>query len=333
MQYINQKKAVLVVALAIVLSACQNQQVQTKAIAGAFDAASNYQQKQIDRYAPASVQSYENIVYHPELNLKLDIHQPKNIQTLGDRPTVIWIHGGGWVSGTKQNAQGYFKLLAAQGYNVVSVEYQLAPQAIYPAQLLQINQAIDFLLKHTAQYHIDASQIYLAGDSAGANLASHYATFVANSDYARQEKITPTLHISQLKGLILHCGIYDMEQFVKTAPKEMKLVEWGIYRLVEAYTSREKTDHDFLKRISPPLNLNSNYPPVLISGGDQDFLTETQAKPFVNVLKAQKIEVKEVFYPNSNEKLGHEYQFMMEKKASQDTFKKTVEFLKEHSPE
>ncbi|MCU7203596.1 alpha/beta hydrolase, partial [Turicibacter sanguinis] len=94
-------------------------------------------------------------------------------------PTVVWIHGGGWVSGSKEHARGYFKLLADQGYNVISVQYQFAPEAIYPNQLIQINQALKFITDHAQQYRINANQIYLAGDSAGANLVSHYAALIS----------------------------------------------------------------------------------------------------------------------------------------------------------
>ena len=51
------------------------------------------------------------------ISLKLDIYLPKNVTK--PYPVIVWIHGGGWISGSKEHARGYFKLLAAQGYNVV----------------------------------------------------------------------------------------------------------------------------------------------------------------------------------------------------------------------
>jgi Esterase/lipase len=92
-------------------------------------------------------------------NYSLDLYQPQNIESIGPQPTIVWIHGGGWISGSKEHARGYFKLLAAQGYNVVSVQYQFAPQAIYPSQLHQIDQALEFITQHAAEYQIDAEFI------------------------------------------------------------------------------------------------------------------------------------------------------------------------------
>ena len=219
-------------------------------------------------------------------------------QSIGPQPTIVWIHGGGWISGSKEHARGYFKLLAAQGYNVVSVQYQFAPQAIYPSQLHQIDQALEFITQHAAEYQIDAQNLYLAGDSAGANMVSHYAALLTNPAFAKQSDFHPYLQPSQLKGLILHCGIYDLESFASTAPDEIKIVEWGVYNLIQAYTGDRKNDAEFLKRISPIQYITPSYPPVFISGATKDFLTDTQSLPFIKALKAQQVPVTEVFIPN-----------------------------------
>ncbi|MFV5404060.1 alpha/beta hydrolase [Acinetobacter sp. 228] len=321
----------LLLISSVILSGCQTVQ-NSKVIASAFNLTTGLQQKVMDRYAPGTVIVQQNIVYAPQQNLSLDLYQPQNIASIGPRPTIVWIHGGGWISGSKEHARGYFKLLAAQGYNVVSVQYQFAPKATYPSQLHQINQALKFLDTYADTYHIDAQNLYLAGDSAGANLASHYAALLTNPAFAEQSGIQPYLQPGQLKGLILHCGIYDLEAFASTAPEEMKIVEWGVYNLIQAYTGERKNDATFLKHISPIQYITPSYPPVFISGGNKDFLTDTQSLPFVKALKEQQIPVTAVFYPESKAWLIHEYQFFMGKKESQETFIKTLDFLHQLSP-
>ena len=321
----------LLLISSVILSGCQTVQ-NSKVIASAFNLTTGLQQKVMDRYAPGAVIVQQNIVYAPQQNLSLDLYQPQNIASIGPRPTIVWIHGGGWISGSKEHARGYFKLLAAQGYNVVSVQYQFAPKATYPSQLHQINQALKFLDTYAETYHIDAQNLYLAGDSAGANLASHYAALLTNPAFAEESGIQPYLQPGQLKGLILHCGIYDLEAFASTAPEEMKIVEWGVYNLIQAYTGERKNDATFLKHISPIQYITPSYPPVFISGGNKDFLTDTQSLPFVKALQEQKIPVTAVFYPESKAWLIHEYQFFMGKKESQETFIKTLGFLHQLSP-
>jgi len=118
---------------------------------------------------------------------------------------------------------------------------------------------------------------------------------------------------------------------VNTAPEELRLIEWGVYNLVQAYTGERKEDAAFLKSISTSEHITSQYPPVFISGGNKDFLTKSQSLPFVEVLKQHQVAVTEVFYPDSKEFLVHEYQFMMSKQASQITFDRTIDFIKQTS--
>ena len=326
------KLKILICTLSLfTLPACQNVQKNNKIIAKAFDTSIHFQRYLMDKHAPENVIVSHNITYQEQPKLSLDLYQPIDIQQFEKRPTVIWIHGGGWISGAKDNARGYFKLLAAQGYNVVSVQYQFAPQAIYPTQLYQINNALRFIQQNAKQYHIDADQLFLAGDSAGANLASHYAALLTNPNFAKESGFTASIQASQLKGLILHCGIYDMNAFINTAPDEIKLIEWGVNNLVQAYTGNQKDNPEYLKRLSPIQHLTEDYPPVFISGGNKDFLTDTQSIPFVKALQEKQIPVQAVFYPESKEWLVHEYQFFLSKKASRQTFDQTIMFLKKNA--
>ncbi|WP_179991103.1 alpha/beta hydrolase [Acinetobacter sp. YH16058] len=312
----------------MLLSACQTTQQNSRIIASAFNLTTGLQQKIMDRYAPKNIQVQHDIVYATQPNLSFDLYQNSQLQDLAARPTIVWIHGGGWIAGSKAHARGYFKLLAAQGFNVIAVQYQFAPHATYPTQLQQIDQALNYITQHAEKYQLNPQQLYLAGDSAGANLASHYAELLSNPAFAQQSNLQPTIQHKQLKGLILHCGIYDLKAFVETARDEMNIVEWGVYNLVQAYTGDRKQDSEFLKNISPIQHLTANYPAVFISGGNKDFLTETQSMPMLHALQQQQIPVTTAFYPDTKAWLIHEYQFFMHQKESQQTFAKTVEFIR-----
>ncbi|ALH96025.1 alpha/beta hydrolase [Acinetobacter equi] len=322
---------VFIFSFILMLSGCQTIEQNSRIVAGAFNTATTVQQGFLERNSPTNTVISRNIQYLQDPALHFDLYQAADYEALGDRPTIIWIHGGGWISGSKEHAKGYFKRLADYGYNVVSVEYQFAPKYIYPTQLNQINQLLIYLTKHAEQYHINPNQLYLAGDSAGANLASHYAALATNLEFAKASYFDIQVHKNQIKGLILHCGIYDLENFITKAPDEIKLYEWGIKTLVQAYTGGRKDDLEFLRSISPIQYVTSDYPAVFISSGNRDFLTKTQALPFIEQLKKNQIPVTEVFYPDSKEFLMHEYQFMMSKKASQETLKKTIQFIQNTS--
>lgn len=178
----------LCMSLLLVLSGCQSTAGNSRIIASAFNLTTQLQQKLMDRDAPQQVHVLENIQYQQDPDLTLDVYLPPQTHNSELRPAVVWIHGGGWISGSKAHARGYFKRLADAGYPVFSLQYQLAPAVTYPAQLHQINQALAYIQEHAALFGVDARQLFLAGDSAGANLASHYAALLSNPEFAAQSE-------------------------------------------------------------------------------------------------------------------------------------------------
>lgn len=315
-----------IIVASLILAACQTTEQNSRVIAKTFNLTTSLQQKLMDRYQSEQDIVTQTFIYQQQPKLSIDVYQIQDDKQ-SSRPTVVWIHGGGWIAGSKQHARGYFKRLADAGINVVAVEYQFAPTHIYPTQLQQLNQALDFIQRYATALKLNPNQLYLAGDSAGANLASHYAALLTNNVYAQASDFSPTIQPNQLKGLILHCGIYDLEAFVAKAPEEMQIVEWAVLNLVQAYTDNRKDDVEFLRFISPRQQVTAAYPPVLISGGNKDFLTNTQSMPMLAQLKQHGVRVMPVFYPDTKSWLIHEYQFFMHKKEAQKTFVKTLEFI------
>ncbi|MDO9353562.1 MAG: alpha/beta hydrolase, partial [Solirubrobacteraceae bacterium] len=91
------------------------------------------------------------------------------------RPTIVWVHGGGWLAGDKTDWAPYYRLLASRGFTVVSVGYGLAPEHPYPRALKEVNAALGYVTREAPRLRIDPDQLILAGDSAGAQLASQVA--------------------------------------------------------------------------------------------------------------------------------------------------------------
>ncbi len=85
---------------------------------------------------------------------------------------LIYIHGGAWVYGDKDNTRRpTFRHAAGQGYLVMDVAYTLWPESTIPDMVKEVKQAILWLKQHASQYHIDPNRITLVGASAGAHLA------------------------------------------------------------------------------------------------------------------------------------------------------------------
>jgi acetyl esterase len=91
----------------------------------------------------------------------------------GPFPVLVWFHGGGWVIGDIETADGTCRTLTAQsGTLVISVDYRLAPEAPYPAGVQDAMAATSWAADHAAELGGDPARLAVGGASAGANLAA-----------------------------------------------------------------------------------------------------------------------------------------------------------------
>jgi acetyl esterase/lipase len=101
--------------------------------------------------------------------LKLDVYQPR--KPASAVPTVIYFHGGGWVSRDKDEATLRLLPYLQMGWAVVNVDYRLAGAALAPAAVEDCRCALRWVAQHAADYKFDSSRIVLIGASAGGHLA------------------------------------------------------------------------------------------------------------------------------------------------------------------
>lgn len=260
----------------------------------------------------------------------LDVYFPEG--TTAALPTVVWTHGGAWISGSKEDAAPYFQLIAAEGFTVVSLGYSLAPGSTYPTAVHQINDALAYIQTNAERLHIDPDRIIMAGDSAGAQLTSQVAALVTNPDYASALGITPSLAPAQLRGLVLTCGIYDMDVFLEKGDMiHGGLLGWGAGVTVWAYTGSRDHDSQALDEMSTIDHVTASYPPSFITGGNGDPLTDAQSKPLAEKLDSLGVETTTLFYPEDHEpSLPHEYQFNLDNDDGQHALQEILAFIKAH---
>jgi acetyl esterase len=101
--------------------------------------------------------------------LKLRLYRPGSAEAA---PVMVYFHGGGWCIGTLDTHDNLCRHLARlTGMNLVSVDYRLAPEHVFPAALDDAYAATRWVALHAAELHCDVRQLMVAGDSAGGNLA------------------------------------------------------------------------------------------------------------------------------------------------------------------
>jgi acetyl esterase len=94
-------------------------------------------------------------------------------EAAGPRPGVVFLHGGGYVSGDLETHDPLCRALcAASGCRLVAVDYRLAPEHPFPAAVEDAHAATLWVLDHAAALGLDGTRIGIAGDSAGATLAA-----------------------------------------------------------------------------------------------------------------------------------------------------------------
>lgn len=264
---------------------------------------------------------------------RMDIYIPKDAMGGEQRlPVVVWTHGGGWIGGDKTEMRGYLMHLANEGYVVIAINYGLAPEHRFPSPLDQINAALAHISANAARFHADMDQVFMAGDSAGAQLTAQTAAITTNPEHAKEVGITPTLRPDQLQGLILHCGLYEMPVYVERATSGGGLLGYLANILPWAYLGERRPDEASLRLISPIHHATSAFPPVFISGGNGDPLTAHQSRPMAARLEQLGVPVTSLFFPDDHSPAQpHEYQFRLAEPEAQQAFAMTVQFLREHS--
>jgi acetyl esterase/lipase len=125
---------------------------------------------------PIGTVPYSNLPYANDTLKKhlVDIYLPPTGKS--SYPVVIWIHGGAWMSNDKYADMGYMKNTLREfidsGYAVASVDYRWSTMAVFPAQIQDCNQAVEFLYQNAGKYKLDKDRFGLIGFSAGGHLAS-----------------------------------------------------------------------------------------------------------------------------------------------------------------
>ena len=113
-------------------------------------------------------------------SLTVRIYRPASIESA--QPPVLYIHGGGWVTGGLESCHWLCAELSSRLATVVlSVDYRLAPEDRFPAALEDCQDALAYLAEHGPELGVDGSRVVVGGDSAGGNLAAALAYWDAQN--------------------------------------------------------------------------------------------------------------------------------------------------------
>ncbi|ROH97661.1 alpha/beta hydrolase [Chryseobacterium daecheongense] len=281
--------------------------------------------KKLEKFVPNNIESTLNLRYDDhDSDAYMDAYFHRDSVKLKKKmPVIVWTHGGGLISGSKDHLGNYCRLLASQGYLVFSIDYTVAPKAKYPVPIQQLNKALAYISKNANQLNADSSTIILAGDSGGSMISAAAANVITNPHYAEITKVKPGIHPEQLKGLLLYCGIYDLRDLKTDGDfgSFLQTVQWAYFG------KKDISGNQYAKTASVTDFLTSSFPPSFISAGNKDPLLP-QSELLAKNLKALNVPVVTLFYPKSHQPaLQHEYQFTFDE-SGKVAFSISLQFLK-----
>lgn len=304
-----------------------------------FDRGGRDRQKVLRNYVPQDgFESFDNVHYQPsEPKATMDISVPHIADDTPassggsplSYPLVVWVHGGAWLAGVKEDNTDYLRLLASAGFVTASVDYPLAPEAPYPRATTSVIAAVNYLVEHAEEYRIDPTRIFLAGDSAGAQLAAQVALVISDPSYAQQTGFEPPISRDHLIGQVLYCGAFDFSttDVSPSLEKFFKTVLWSYSGL------KDFEQHDAFVYGNIAAHITDTLPPTFVNAGNEDFLL-AQSRALVAALEREDVPTQSLFYPDDHVPgLAHEFQFDLRLPDAWEVYAQMVQFLKKYSGE
>jgi len=185
------------------------------------------------------------------------------------RPLIVWIHGGGWESGSKDRNPAL--LLVAEGYAVASINYRLTDDAPWPAQIEDCKAAIRFLRANADRYRIDPDRIGVWGGSAGGHLAAMLGTAGDVQDFdtaSNSEQSSRVQAVCDWFGPASFCA-----ETLERVPMTMAVSHRRGEKMVAALLGgTPEARMDVARSASPVTYASADDPPFLIMHGDMDQL-------------------------------------------------------------
>ena len=260
---------------------------------------------------PKEIKSIKDIRYGADEVLNsLDIYYPEEMEDK-KLPVIISVHGGAYVYGSKELYRFYCANLAKRGFAVVNFNYRLAPKYKFPAPLEDLSAVIGWLETNGDKYPVDLSNVFLIGDSAGAQIASQYGAIYSNENYRKlfgYDKTGITI-----RGLSLACGFYDLSRHL-----DRKLT--GLDK--DYFTSHPEAFGDMLKITD---YIDESYPPCYVFSSGGDFLLEN-VEPMMAFLSSKGVKCESKIY--GDESTGHVFHVDIKTDLARKANDDQIEFMK-----
>ncbi|MBC7289244.1 MAG: alpha/beta hydrolase [Armatimonadetes bacterium] len=253
---------------------------------------------------PAEVRTRTDIRLGDHPLQAMDVYIPSKPNSAA----VIAIHGGAWRAGDKAGMALVSGLLATHGFLVASVNYRLAPQFHWPAQLEDCQLAVEWLHKRAGELGIDSKRIGAIGMSAGGHLAAMLT--LIDGELARRGKVAAG------------CDYFGPSD-LRVAARQDSFV-FGV--LVDLIGKPFDQAPDVYAAASPITWVDPNDPPLQICHGAKDQVVRpVQSTMLYEALKQKGVQTELIMLDNH----GHGFNGLLgQDKDVDDCMRRSIEWLK-----
>ncbi|MDX2378868.1 MAG: alpha/beta hydrolase [Acidimicrobiia bacterium] len=209
------------------------------------------------------------LAYGPEAAHRFDLYRPA-ASGVEPRPVMVYIHGGGWVSGKKeQQGLPMMHALAKAGWVCIGIDYRMGKQHRFPAEIDDVKLALVWVAEHIGEYGGDPSFIAVSGGSAGGHLASLAALDPESAPL--------------IKACVPIYGVYDFTDHLNI--RGYARMRPFLERMV--MPMKQADDPDFWQQMSPIFRVDAAAAPFFIVQGALDVLAwREEAQAFTEALSA-----------------------------------------------
>jgi acetyl esterase/lipase len=204
-----------------------------------------------------------NITYSTANNFacKLDVYARRN--ATAPTPTVLYIHGGGWVAGSKEGSAMAFLPYLEMGLSVVNAEYRLAGVSLAPAAVEDCRLALRWIFKNAKEYGFDTTKIIVTGGSAGGHLALMTGMLQASDGFDMPTDWDYASVQPKVAAIVNWFGITDVGDLLSGPNMQNYAVDW---------IGNQPDKEALARRVSPLTYVRKDLPPIFTVQGDKDQL-------------------------------------------------------------
>jgi acetyl esterase len=249
------------------------------------------------------------------------------------KPIVLYVHGGAFRALSKETHWLMGLIFARRGYVLFNVDYRLAPHHRFPDPLADVCDAYSYVVREAERWGGDPEQMILAGESAGANLAT---AMTVTACYRRPESWAKTVWNTGVvpKAVLPACGIYQISDHQRISRR--KKLPWyiadQIAECAEGYLPPDSVHPEGATELADPLLLfergtppDRPLPPFYLPVGTRDPLLD-DTRRMATALSALGTVAEARYFPGEI----HAFHALIYRKAARQCWREMIKFLETH---